>query len=221
MGEWRPITVSVSGGADSIAACHFLMRGGWNVTVFHFNHLLRPQNHQMEDAVRRFCSDFNLPLVVANADEFPLFPSKLGVEAAARQARFAAIAKNVRSPLVMAHHLDDCIESHLMSSLHGGTRSPVIPPISEIDQFTILRPFLLARKSDLRRYAEENHLSTFIIEDETNTDVAIRRNWIRHVLIPTIELSYKGLPKVVRKKVLQEYAAFETKYNVSSQRSYS
>jgi tRNA(Ile)-lysidine synthase TilS/MesJ len=59
----------------------------------------------------------------------------------------------------------------------------------------------LNKKSDFARYAEKNKLAPYILEDELNSDLTLMRNWSRKVVLPMIDQKYKGLHKVVFKKM--------------------
>ena len=58
----RKVTVACSAGADSIAVAHFIQyKMRIDVELFHFNHKLRNQNDEMEEAVIDFSNEFNMP----------------------------------------------------------------------------------------------------------------------------------------------------------------
>ena len=210
------VTVSVSGGVDSIVATHYLNKYK-RVKVFHFNHNLRPQNDKMEQAVRKFCEDFDFELTVENKGEMDFHYESSSVEDCCRQFRLQAIKDNVHGPLVLAHHLDDAIESHFMNFLRGKEDYVPLPFKTELDKDTfLLRPFVLSTKQQFINYADDHGLWEYIVTDETNKDLSIRRNWVRHKILPEIEKEYKGLTKVVRKKVLKFLEKFEEEQLESS-----
>jgi tRNA(Ile)-lysidine synthase TilS/MesJ len=66
---------------------------------------------------------------------------------------------------------------------------------------TIVRPFLLNKKIDFIKYANDNNLMKFVTEDELNLDLSLTRNWTRNEVLPIIEKKYKGLSTVVFKKM--------------------
>lgn len=190
------IFVAVSGGVDSIVGLHLLHRLlGPRIKACHFNHNLRPRNNVMEKAVEWFCEDNNIYLITGKRI------GQMGesfTEAELREFRhkfFAAISDNI----VNCHHLDDAVENYMMNCLKGCPENIPIKPVSEFDQFTIYRPFLKSRKEKFRRYAENNFLDEYVVEDETNEDSDhCRRNWIRNEILP--QFKDMGLPKVVLKK---------------------
>lgn len=200
------LTVAVSGGVDSVAVAHFLHRR-YDIRVFHFNHKYRPQNDSMEESVVRFCKDHDIPCLLANRLDYQhIGNSSTSKEAQARDCRLAAASDIVHGDLVTAHHLDDAIESYFMNFLRGCPAYAPIPAMTEFGNINLCRPFLLTRKSDFSKYISDNNLRQYIVVDETNTDMSIRRNWVRHEVLPMISSKYPGLPKVVRKMILTEYS---------------
>jgi tRNA(Ile)-lysidine synthase len=198
----KPIMVCCSAGADSTAAALFLKQGGYNVFLYHFNHKLRPQNDLMEQKVRDFAKYFRFPLAVANASDFPIDLTK-GLEAGARGSRLKAyefFVKNANTNiLVQAQHLDDAIESYLMNTFQGKKNGLPLSPITDFGPFKVVRPFILTKKADFEKFIKQHAaLEQFVVEDETNTDIKYSRNYVRHVVIPTVKERY-GLDKVVRK----------------------
>ena len=91
---------AVSGGADSVALLFgmYLLREklGISLSAVHFNHHLRGQESDRDEQfVRDFCHRYDIPLTVGQAQ---VVPGKKGLEAAAREARYAFFA--TLSPLL-------------------------------------------------------------------------------------------------------------------------
>lgn len=187
--------VGVSGGVDSIAACHWLkyryrMKNVWGL---HFNHNLREQNNKMETKVAEFCAEFEIPvvfktLVCPNCDEHSL-----------RQERIKHIT-SFQTNVINCHHLNDAVESYVSNTFTGHPEYVPIKWKTEFDNGSVIyHPFLRFKKQFFIDYAKENNLFHFVEEDETNTDVSIRRNHIRHVIVPEMN-RWSNLETVVRKK---------------------
>src|SRR4030095_3988506 len=111
----KRITVALSGGMDSVVLLH-LLKAHPGISAIHVHHGLSPN----ADAWARFCSR------LCRAWKFSLKISKVkvrrsgkGVEAAAREARYAAFAKLNAEVIALAHHLDDQAETVLMNLLRG------------------------------------------------------------------------------------------------------
>ena len=177
-------TVMVSGGVDSIAAAHFLSKN-YNINIYHFNHKLRPQNDEMELQVRRFAEDHNIPIRVAiNFDTVRVTEKKL------RQSRMIFVKSN-SAVYITAHHVDDAVESHIKNVFDFHHDYLPIPfatkMVSHLRHSVLVHPFLFANKDDMRDYVEKNNLQSYIVEDETNTQIkGSRRNMIRNKIIPIL-----------------------------------
>tara|TARA_Y100000310_G_scaffold78183_1_gene74819 strand:- start:2936 stop:3454 length:519 start_codon:yes stop_codon:yes gene_type:complete len=170
-----------------------------------------------------FCADHQIELLRELAPN----RNSLKSEDECRSARFAALDSVVDYPaeeepkfngVICCQHLDDCVESYLMNCFNGTPEYCPIPVLTARFACTVYRPFLLTRKQDLWRYAVGYDLMQYVVEDETNKDFNIRRNFVRHEVRPLIETRWVGLEKVVKKKILSEYnkvkrstAAYENK----------
>ena len=179
--------VMVSGGVDSIAAAHFLLKQGKKISIYHFNHNLREQNNEMERQVKRFAHDHNLyTLTCINyRDDTP-------TEKKLRHARMSHVKGNV-ALYITAHHLDDAIESHIKNVFdfhHDYLPIPFATKMNGIGfggSSVVAHPFLFCTKDDLKNYIKENNLESYIVEDETNTVIkGSRRNMIRNKIIPIL-----------------------------------
>lgn len=205
--------LACSGGVDSLACVAFLKNGRKNFQIFHFNHKLRPQNDKMQITVENFGRHLDIPVIVKTADEFPIDDGNL--ESCARAARLRAIATLPKSHVVFCHHLDDSIESYLMKCFCGTLNDNFLPAFTSLNNGKfIIRPFLLTPKQEFHNYLLRKGLYDFIVEDETNLDTTIRRNFIRHEVIPCISKQYLGLKKVVSKKLKKQYIKIWDESNV-------
>lgn len=99
-------------------------------------------------------------------------------------------------PVITCHHLDDCVETWIWSSLHG--EGKIIPYANR----NVIRPFRLNRKSVFTNWARNKSVPW--IEDESNNDTKYMRNFIRHEIMPKTLVVNPGLHKVIRKKVLED-----------------
>ena len=111
---------AVSGGADSVALLFgmYLLREKLEIDLraAHFNHHLRGRESDADaDFVRDFCSGYGIPLEYGEAQ---VKPGKKGLEAAAREARYAFL-RNLPGKIATAHTADDNAETVLMHLLRG------------------------------------------------------------------------------------------------------
>jgi tRNA(Ile)-lysidine synthase len=187
------VLVALSGGPDSVALLHLLReleaRGELIVAgVAHLNHGLRGA---AADADERFCRELaaELGLAAEIGRENVGAIARAGhrsIEDAARAARYAfleAAADRLKADAIaVGHSLDDQAETFLLRLLRGaGPRglAGIRPRAGRV-----IRPLLEISRQQLRDYATERRLA--FREDETNADVTIPRNRIRHDLIPIL-----------------------------------
>lgn len=194
--------VAVSSGVDSIVASFLLNRKLGIKKIFHFNHNCQAINADMEQAVKRYASDFDLELIVKRSD-VPLIG-----EADCRKARLNAIfgsnAKDV--VLATAHHLDDFVESYLLNCFRGKeTHFPISFETDFGNGNKIIHPFLFYTKKQLIHIAERHDLMQYVVHDPSNNiSKGSRRNFIRNEVVPLLEENKLGLQKICRKKILSK-----------------
>jgi tRNA(Ile)-lysidine synthase len=205
------ILVAVSGGVDSMALLHVLKNFSaaqrWKLTVAHFNHCLRAQASDADEAfVRKTAAGMKLPFVSARADVKKFAKeSKLSIEMAARKLRhefFARIAeeRGIKT-IALAHHADDQVELFFLRLLRGAGggglagmrwRSPS-PANSKI---SLIRPLLDFSKTELGQFAHKSKIR--YRKDATNLSQDILRNRIRLELLPLLRTHYQpGLSKTI------------------------
>lgn len=110
-----------------------------------------------------------------------------------RNERYKVFHK-IDAPVITCHHLDDCIETWIWSSLHG--EGKIIPFANR----NVIRPFLSTRKEDFRRWADKKNVE--YIDDPSNVDTKYIRNHIRHNMMEDVLKVNPGIAKVIRKKVV-------------------
>jgi len=190
------VLVALSGGPDSVALVRLLreLEPGGELTVVgvgHLNHGLRDDAHRDEQFCRELASKMALPFradlvdVRARAD-------RLGtsLEDAGRQARyelFERVATELGADVIATGHTrDDQAETFLLRLLRGaGPRGLAgIHPRSG----RVVRPLIDIGRDELRAYLTS--LGQTFCDDETNRDVSIPRNRIRHELLPVLQRTF-------------------------------
>ena len=184
------VIAALSGGADSVALTFalYLLKEKLNVTLeaAHFNHNLRGAESDADEAfVRSFCHRFDIPLHIGSAQ---VMPGKKGLEAAARDARYAWL-RTLPGKVATAHTADDNAETVLLHLIRGSGLNGLggIPPVNG----SIIRPMLLITRADVEAFLSEWCLSH--VEDGTNAEDVFQRNRIRHHVMP---LLYRENPKI-------------------------
>jgi tRNA(Ile)-lysidine synthase len=96
-------------------------------------------------------------------------------------------------PVITGHHLDDCVETYVWSSLHGQPK--VIPS----KRNNVVRPFLTTNKNEFTNWCKQKSIDW--CHDNSNDDTKHMRNYVRTQLMPHALHINPGLPRVVRKIV--------------------
>ena len=193
---------ALSGGSDSIAACHFLHKKGFDFLTIHVNHKFIPQDDEIAESVTRFCYKNEIPLYIMESNAKYEKGSK---EDFCRNVRYSLLRNYAEKQgfdyICTAHHLDDCVESYFLNFLKGCPEFVPIHYFCKYPEVSIFRPFLLNKKIDFVEYLEYHDLTKFVMEDSMNNDLKLMRNWARKVVLPVIDAKYAGLHKVVFKKM--------------------
>jgi tRNA(Ile)-lysidine synthase len=162
----------VSGGADSLALLALASAAECVVTAVHVDHGLRPDSAADAEVVRaaatRFAARFETRVVAVGAGP--------NVEARARAARYAVLPADV----LTGHTADDQAETVLLNLLRGagldGLRA--MAPANH--------PLLGVRRAETHALCRALGLDP--VHDPTNDDRALRRNHIRHELLPLLDV---------------------------------
>jgi tRNA(Ile)-lysidine synthase len=188
----RTLRTALSGGVDSVVLLRILRdlsrRSGFSLAAIHVNHGLSPHAARWEAFCCALCARWKIPLAVARVT----VPknSGLGIEAAARAERYRAFATQAPGMLLLAHHLDDQAETLLLQLLRGaGVKGlAAMPAVAQRAPLTIVRPLLAVPRAALVAYARRHRLEW--IEDESNDETALKRNFLRHRVLPEIAQAF-------------------------------
>ena len=184
----KRLAVGLSGGIDSVVLLHALHalqpRFGYRLSAVHVNHGLSPNANGWREFCSTLCLDLNVPLKTFKVD---VEKKRNGLEAAARDARRAALGKLPVDAIALAHHLDDQAETVLLNLLRGAgvEGASGMAAKSKLGKKLLLRPLLGASRAGIAAYAAEHRLGW--IEDESNADIALTRNFLRHRVGPLLE----------------------------------
>lgn len=185
--------LAFSGGIDSVVVADFLLRFPKNdFFLLHFNHKTE-HGEEAESFTKSFSLKHNLNLELGSISSAKL--KKESQEEYWRRERYNFFS-NYKLPIITCHHLNDCIEYWIFTSLRG--EGKMIP--SRRDNF--LRPFLLTSKTDIKEWAEKNELTW--CEDNSNSENVHARNIIRNEMMETCLKVNPGLEKMMKKKLLEK-----------------
>lgn len=177
------VVCALSGGADSVALVYAmkLLAEKLEITVSaaHFNHCLRGEESDGDEAfVREFCDLHDIPLAVGSG---AVTPGKKGLEAAARNARYAFL-KTLPGKIATAHTADDNAETVLMHLVRG-TGLKGLGGISPKNN-NVIRPMLDVTREDVLAFLQEYHLR--YVNDSSNDTDRFLRNRLRHHVMPLL-----------------------------------
>ena len=193
--------VALSGGLDSSVLLHALgvlrERLSAPVTALHIDHGIHPDSSRWGEDCARLCAGLGIPLrqvVVAlgcqKAD---------GLEGTARKVRYQAFKEALGEGelLLSAHHRDDQVETLLLQLLRGGGVHGMagMPLLRPLGRGYLARPLLHTTRAELLEYAQAHGLHW--IEDPSNTDTRLERNFLRHELIPLLVQRRAGVGRVL------------------------
>ena len=193
------VLLAVSGGADSVAMTHGLVRlrrqGALdcNFVIGHINHCLRGAESDADEAfVDQLGRTLGLPVILQRVDinDYAV-EHKLSIETAGRVVRLQSLARmaeeNGCEAIATAHHKDDLAETMVHRLMRGtGFRGLCgIWPKSEVFGAKFIRPMLGLRRAEIIQYTKDNSIQWR--EDASNRNINFTRNKIRHRLLPVLE----------------------------------
>lgn len=192
------VCLGLSGGLDSTVLLHILadLRAGldFRLSAAHVHHGLSPHADAWAEHCRSLCLELKVPLAV---ERVSVLPAGKGIEAAARAARYEAFARQTADFLVLAHHLDDQVETFFLRLLRGAGALG-LGGMSEDTAWRgrrILRPLLGASRAAIQAFAASHDIA--YVEDESNLDTTPTRNFLRHALSPVLAERFPGYRRTI------------------------
>jgi tRNA(Ile)-lysidine synthase len=188
------VLVGVSGGADSTALL-VCLRGlapeaRLGLVAGHLNHQLRgAEADEDERFVGALCTDLGLSLVSERTDVRGLAARrKLNLEDAARRARYDFLRRTAARldcrKIAVGHNLNDQAESVLIRFLRGSGPDGLSGIHPVLDNL-VIRPLLECSRAEIEAYLHSRGRSHR--EDSSNMELKLRRNRVRHELIPYLQ----------------------------------
>ena len=211
-GQVARYVIALSGGLDSTVLTHALATTrelhGKALLALHVDHGLQPESAEWSKHCESFAAGLGIDCecvrVTVDTDR------DQGIEAAARQARYAALVDYIgpQDWLLSAHHQDDQAETLLMNLMRGSGPAG-IAGIGSLNRFGagwLARPMLDIAREALEQYAEMNGLDW--VRDTSNENLRFDRNFLRHEVVPLLEQRWPGVTgRLARSAALSGEAA--------------
>lgn len=174
-----PAVVACSGGADSLALAAAAAMLRWPMCAAVIDHGLQVGSADVAEAAADQCRGLGLQVTVRRVR----VGGAGGPEAAAREARYAALREIADGrPILLAHTLDDQAETVLLRLARGsGARSLQAMAPAEGD---LLRPLLGLRRGVVRQACRDAGLEPH--DDPHNTDGQFARVRVRRHALPAL-----------------------------------
>ena len=179
--------VGCSGGLDSMVLLDALAASvpAKRIAVVHINHQLSSNADRWQQVIatraEQLGCHFEAHTVACQA-------TGKGVEAAARQARYAVFESLLGEGdlLLLGHHADDQLETLLYRLLRGaGLRGlAAMPARRSLGRGALWRPLLNLPRQTLEHYAARRQLSW--VDDESNASEQFDRNYLRQQVTPPL-----------------------------------
>ena len=190
------IIIAVSGGKDSMALLYAMTRINpllkIKIVAAHINHHLRENSSEDELFIRTFCKEQNIELIIDHLNPSQKLKS-MSKEEWARDFRYKSlyrISSDYGSCNIMtAHHGNDQIETILFHLSQGAGLAGLRGIHTQRDR--VIRPLLSLSRKEINVYLEEMDIPW--VQDKTNNDTTIPRNFLRHKIIKSWEKENSGL----------------------------
>jgi tRNA(Ile)-lysidine synthase len=190
------IAVALSGGRDSMVLLDALaaLAAGFRVTLsaIHVHHGLSPNADAWAAFCERECARRGVALTTRRVAVRRVAGESL--EAAAREARYAALACAGVDCVALAHHADDQAETVLLQLLRGAGPGGLaaMSPLRVAAAPAFVRPLLAVARAAIDARARECGIAW--IDDESNDDPRHRRNYLRREIAPRLAQAFPGYP---------------------------
>ena len=205
--RWLPVdqrgtrvAIALSGGLDSVVLLDLLLTLQRSlpiaVNAFHVNHGLSPNADRWQAFCAELCVTAGIGFLSVKIELDRASPK--GIEGAARAARYAAIeglaAQSSTTIVALAHHADDQAETVLLQLLRGGAPRGLAAMAEwragNAGKPVLWRPLLAVTRAQIAAHAAARQLRW--IDDESNSDVSLKRNFLRARVMPMLETGFPG-----------------------------
>ena len=200
------LLVGFSGGRDSVVLLYLFKQllpfKNLNLSAVHVNHQMSSYSNDWACFCRDFCAHLEVPITI---EKVFIRNKGKGIEAEAREKRFAVFNSIQHDWLALGHHSQDQSETVLHNLSRGAGLRGAVGMLFQKDK--IIRPLLSVSRDDITFYARQNKLSW--IEDASNQDISLTRNYIRHVVLPAIHQKFPSFDQRILRTSQHFFEAFK------------
>ncbi len=204
------VALALSGGRDSMALLDLLARlastrgtGIGRVIAIHVHHGLSGYADAWLAHCEAECAERGVALISLGVE---VRRRGRGIEAAAREVRYAALAEAAREAgarvVMTAHHRDDRLETFLLQWMRGAGLDGLaaFPSARVFDgDLQLLRPLVDVSRADIERYVELRNVR--YVDDDSNDDAALLRNAVRREVLPRLDALRPGFRAAAARSV--------------------
>jgi tRNA(Ile)-lysidine synthase len=166
------VLAACSGGADSVALAAALRdlalrrpRLRLEVAIGHVDHALRPESEREAESVRALAARLEVPFLLERLTDLRAAVARLGLEAAAREARYQALLRLAQAAgalvVATAHTRSDQAETLLLRLARGAGPGALsgVRRSRQLGALRVVRPFLLeVGRADTEAYCARRGL---------------------------------------------------------------
>lgn len=191
--DTRRWVVGFSGGLDSMVLLHLLANHPERreILAVYINHGLQAESETWASHCSDVCKNLDIPFVAVTVTVDPSGSS----ETQARKSRYQAFEQILQGHdvLVLAHHLDDQLETAFLNLLRGSETPGLlgIPEVRRLSENLVSRPLLAIARDAIRSYAVDHKLSW--IEDPSNASDLADRNFLRNQILPRLAVRFPDI----------------------------
>lgn len=192
-GSARTYFIALSGGLDSVvllSLCYEIRKlFPISLRVIHVNHGFSIHAEQWAEKCANLCKEYSIDYSVHSIKRIN---HQGNLEEVARNVRYQLFASLLADEdiLLTAHHQDDQAETLFIQLLRGSGPKGLsaMPVMKSFARGFHARPLLNFSRQLLKDYADQKKLNW--IEDESNQNIKLTRNLIRHEIMPIIKTHF-------------------------------
>jgi tRNA(Ile)-lysidine synthase len=178
------VCVAFSGGLDSTVLLHAMaLLPGYQLRAAHIDHGLHADSSRWRAHCEQQARLLQVELISQSVSVEHI--EDLGLEAAARAARYRALSNILRPGeyVLSAHHADDQLETVLLALMRGAGLPGLsaMPAVQPFATGWLARPLLGFTRAELDQWARAEGLTW--LSDPSNDNLALDRNFLRRMIV--------------------------------------